>query len=288
MKHLHALFISCWLVLCSCAAQADPTIWKIQGKHNSVYLLGTIHLLHKDQALPANVQKTYAQTRELWLEVDLQSMSASALATTLQSKGMLPPNQTLLSKLDVGTRTQLQSTASRLNLPTELLSPLQPWLAALTLQMTQYASSGYVADSGVDVQLSQLASADHKATHGFETVSEQLDLFATLDQPAQIAFLKQTLQELNENNDEVASLEQAWLSGNQTELERYLQQGMDEGPALLDALTTRRNQRWLGQMKPMLNEQSTDALVAVGALHLVGEHGLVELLKKAGYRVTRQ
>jgi uncharacterized protein len=288
MKYLRAVLIAVWGVLCTCVTQADPAIWKVQGRHSTVYLLGTIHLLHKDQTLPANVQRTYAQAHELWLEVDLQSIDPIALQDTMQSKGTLSTDQTLMSKLDAATLTQLQATAARLNLPMEALSRLQPWLAAITLEMAQYATSGYVADSGVDVQLSKLASHDHKVTHGFETLSEQLDLFASLDQDAQVALLKQTLEELNEDNNEVASLEQAWLSGNQIELGRYLQEGVDDDPTLLNALTTRRNQRWFMAMKPMLDKQSSDVLVAVGALHLVGEQGLVALLQRAGYRVTRE
>lgn len=285
---LFALLMALLGTLCLTTTHADPAIWKVQGKHNTVYLLGTIHLLHGDQPLPANVQQTYTRAQQLWMEVDMQTVNPVTLQTLMFEKGLLPPGQTLFTQVDDVTREKLQGAASRLGMSVDTLSRFRPWLAALTLEMMQYSKQGYVASSGVDLQLSQLAVEDHKATFGFETLEQQLDLFATLDAAAEQAFLQQTLDELTESDTELAELETAWLAGDDASMTRYLQQGFADDPALFTTLTSRRNQRWVTALRPVLEKQSEDVLVAVGALHLVGEQGLVTLLKKAGYRVTRQ
>ncbi len=275
------------LLLCASSAYADPSIWKIDGRHNTVYLLGTMHLRQADQSLPANVQRVYQDSQKLWLEVDMQSLDPLAMQLAVVERGMLPAGETLDSLLDAGTRKQLAATAARMGTSPELFAPMRPWLAALTLEMSQYLQQGLSPTSGVDLQLGEQASRDGKPIHGLETLEYQLDLFAALSPQAELGFLKQTLQELNESRDEVVQLESAWLAGNDSAMEGYLDDAMQQDAALYTQLTTRRNQHWMTELKAALDTGNDNVLVAVGAMHLVGKNGLVALLKRAGYRVSK-
>ena len=269
-------------------AQADPAIWCVQGKRNTLYLLGTIHLLPSDEQLADNIQRAYAESEQLLMEMDMDDLDVTTIQTSMMQTGLLPANQNLSSQLDTTTRRNLQSAIKAMGIESERLAHFQPWLAALTLEQLHYASQGFNADSGIESQLTRMAKHDHKPIQGLETVQQQINLFAGMERSAQLDLLRQMLEELNESPDELQSLLQAWRRGDTDQLQTYLQQGFDENPQLLGVLTTRRNNQWLSTLVALLDQESDDYLVAVGALHLLGDQGLVSLLQQAGYSVTRQ
>ena len=276
-----------WLLLVCGNVHADPSIWKVEGRHNAVYLLGTIHLLHADQVLPDNVQRIYRASTALWLEVDMAAVDPLATQVSLMQRGLLPEGKTLDALLDAPTRKQLAEAATHLGMSTETLAPMRPWLAALTLEMGQYLQQGFSPASGVEMQLIQQAERDGKTVHGLETMDQQLELFASLSSKAEIGFLQQTLQELDQSADEAATLEAAWLAGDDAAMAGYLATAMQQDAPLYHQLTTARNRRWVTELQSVLDNGDETTLVAVGALHLVGNQGLVALLRQAGYRVSR-
>jgi uncharacterized protein YbaP (TraB family) len=61
-----------------------------------------------------------------------------------------------------------------------------------------------------------------------------------------------------------------------------------EYPDLYQSINVDRNHAWLPQVQAMLDDEASDeTMVVVGALHLLGDDGLVQLLRKKGYRVER-
>jgi hypothetical protein len=281
------LMLATLCTLWACICVAEPTVWEVKGKHNTVYLVGTIHMLNGDEQLPANILHAYRDSRQLLMEIDMDDLDPMATQAATLALGMLPAGQTLSSQLDADTNKRLKATADTLGFDAGLLENFQPWLAALTLQQLQFAKLGYAAETGIEMQLTQLAEADHKSIQGFETLEQQLQIFAKLDANGQRAFLKQTLIELEDASTELATMMTAWRSGNDAQLQKTLQQSTADDPKLYTALTTTRNRRWIELMRPVLDQQQDNYLVAVGALHLLGNEGLVALLQRAGYAVTR-
>lgn len=274
----------CWAGICV----ADPAIWQVKGKYNTLYLLGTIHVLRSDEALPNNIDKAYQQAERLLMEIDMDDLDPFATQALMLKLGMLPDGKTLHDELDAATNQKLKTTAQAIGFDAAVLEHFQPWLAALTIEQLELTKLGFAGDTGVEMRLTQRAAADHKPIAGLETLEQQLNLFAQLSDQAQRDYLAQTLTELEQGPTELETLLSAWRKGDEQQLQRTLQQGFVDDPKLFAALTTDRNRRWLTEIKPLLDESHDDYLVAVGALHLVGNEGLVALLKQAGYTVTRQ
>jgi len=288
LRHGRVLFVA-FCALCSASlAMAEPAIWQVKGRHNTLYLLGTIHMLRNDEPLPDNIGRAYREAEQLLMEIDLDDMDPVAAQALMLKLGMQPAGRMLESQLDAATNRKLHTVADDLGLDAGMLSPFQPWLAALTLEQLQLARLGFAADSGIEMQLTQQAARDHKPIHGLETLEQQLNLFANMDDRAQLDYLKLTLTELETAPAELETLLAAWRNGDERQLGQALQQGFADDPKLFAALTTARNRRWLSVIKPLLDQQQDDYLVAVGALHLIGNEGLVTLLRRAGYTVTRQ
>ena len=125
------------------------------------------------------------------------------------------------------------------------------------------------------------AARDKKDIGGLETAEFQLSLLDSLPLDEQLQLLDLTLAELDEMPSMVDELYAAWRSGDVRRLDEFLLEGYRETPKLYDDLVDRRNRNWVPQLKALL-ERGEDTLVVVGALHLVGERGLIALLVREG------
>jgi len=134
---------------------------------------------------------------------------------------------------------------------------------------------------GVERQLVARALADGKPIGGLETIEEQLAVLDGLSLEDQATFLEQTLDELDAAPTEVRRMIDAWRRADTGALAHLLLDEYGKAPALYGALVTARNQRWIPQIVALL-ARPDDTLVVVGALHLVGEDGLLELLERRG------
>ncbi|MFO1402418.1 MAG: TraB/GumN family protein [Steroidobacteraceae bacterium] len=280
------------LLLLPAWAAADGshhTLWAVHGRHNTVYLLGSVHVLRpEDSALPVEAEAAYQHARTLVLEVAVdRDFAPDALRAAMLAQGTLPPGRTLHAEIGDALYAQLGVRARAFGLDAAWLDGLRPWLVALLLQQAELARAGYAAEAGVDLQLAGQAQADHKPVVGLETLEEQFGLFAHLTDAQQRAFLAQTLAELDELGAEAGEIVAAWRAGDTRGLEAALRKSRDESPDLFRVLTTDRNRRWLPRILALL-ERDEDCLVIVGALHLVGRDGLVALLEQRGFHPVQE
>jgi uncharacterized protein YbaP (TraB family) len=164
---------------------------------------------------------------------------------------------------------------------------MQPWYVAMLLTQTRLQQQGFSPMDGVDYQIAERARRDGKPLRGLETAVEQLSLFANLSLEEQSEFLLATLDE-PDSGKELADITATWRRGDLSLLESLLRKGAEESPALFKALTTDRNLRWMPELAKMLADPVNDYLVVTGALHMVGDNGLVALLRKQGYKVEQK
>ena len=283
-----ALFL---LLLCAPfdvgAETGHHCFWELRGQHNTVYLLGSVHMLTAaDSALPGEVMSAYAKSGALVMELDLNDANAEALLGSGLESTLLPEGESLSSVLGPQLYGEFVAQAQPLGLEPALVERFQPWFAALTLEQLALAQAGFEASAGVDMQLAQRAQADHKPVIALETMDEQLGYFAQLTVEQQRQFLRATLKDLHTQASDTASVVRAWQRGDTAELERLLHKDAAESPELFRVLTTDRNRRWLPKITALLDD-SQDYLVVVGVMHLIGSDGLVQLLGRQGHSAVQ-
>jgi len=281
------MFLAALIGLCigapASAADAHHLFWTVPGKHNTVYLLGSVHVLKPDDSeLPAEALHAYQVSPSLVMELDLNSLTTDKVMTATLAQAQLPEGQSLAATLGPDVYERLRTQAAPLGLDPAFMSHFQPWFVALTLEQLGLARAGYRADSGVDMQLAHQAQNDRKAIIGLETAEEQLALFSQMSLPQQRQFLQYTLDDLEELPMELDELVEAWKHGDSARLEKLMHEGYDKFPQLLNAMLTDRNRKWVPRIAVMLNDDH-DYLIVVGALHLVGHEGVIELLARQGY-----
>jgi len=290
MKHL--LFYSLSTILfMGCKAQQDPSfakqkngntlLWEVSGNglKKPSFLFGTFHLLCKDDIhFSDQLKRAMKQCDEIYMELDMDDPS-------IMLSGMLYMNMKDGKKLeDLYTPEEykrLQNYFSdSLKMPIMLPQSAKPYfLVALLYPRMMNCKS----PSGVEEELVKIAKEDKKEIKGLETMQFQASVFDSIPYEWQA-------KELLKNIDSFS----VYKNEFQTMLGYYENQQMDSIKNMLgksefgsdkydDLLLNNRNKNWVKQLKEIMKNESV--FVAVGAGHLIGDFGLIHLLKKAGYTV---
>jgi len=285
-----ALALSVALLPATGLARDRHVLWAVQGQHNTVYLLGSVHVLRpQDAGLPPAMERAYQESERLVMEIDLDDPGVSdprAMLEDVQRFSMLPEGQSLRQVLgsDYARSTAL---AQQAGLDLALLDRFAPWFVATTLLELELGKRGFSPEHGIEQTLAARAGRDRKPIEGLETVAQQLGLLAGMPLPMQKRFLIMTLEDSRELDRELDELVGAWRAGDTAALARVLTSEFDEFPDLYRRLTVDRNRVWAAQLADLLDDRD-DYLVVVGALHLVGPDSVVELLGKRGFAVVQQ
>ncbi len=278
-----------WLValvlLGSLSARAQSPVWALHGAHNTVYLAESVHLLKPGSSLPDAFDRAYADSKELVMEMDLAKLDTRGVSAWILEHGRYPEGESMPKALGPERYARVLAQATVLGLPLDQLGVLRPWVAALMLTDLMYLKLGYAPDSGVEEQLLARARADGRPTAGLETLDQELGQLEHLSPQDQARFLELTLADLKDTDSETDQMLTAWRAGNTAELAAELSDAYQQFPELYRVLVSERNERWLPQVKAYLNG-GHNVLIVVGALHLVGKGGLLELLKNADIVAT--
>jgi uncharacterized protein len=272
-------------LLCSLTARAQSPVWAVRGAHNTVYLAESVHLLKAEHsALPPQFEPAYSAARIIVMEVDLSRLDASQMQSWMLAHGTLT-DTTLQQVVGEPLYRRVANQAQGLGLPLESLRQLKPWAVALMLADLEYVKLGYDPEWGVERQIERRAEHDGKEIRGLETLDAELGELAELPPAEQSRFLELSIEDLRDAESETDQLLEAWRGGNTGELAKLLSGEYQSFPELYRALVTDRNSRWLPEIEGYLRGDR-DYLVIVGALHLVGQGGLLDLARHAGLRVT--
>jgi hypothetical protein len=271
-------------------ARDKNVLWSVQGRHNTVYLLGSVHVLRpQDGGLPPAAERAYEDAEQLVMEIDLdepRETDPMTLLAEMQRLAVLPAGESLQSVLgpeydDVNAR------ARAAGLELGLVDQFAPWFVATTILQLELAKRGFSPEFGIEQILAKRAADDDKPIRGLETSAEQFALIAGMPLPLQKRFLLMTLEETDQIDAQVGELVQAWRKGDVARLAELLSGEFEEFPDLYRRLTLDRNRAWIGPLVDLLDDRD-DYLVVVGALHLVGDDSVIELLEERGFEAVQQ
>jgi uncharacterized protein len=267
-------------------AQDKSFLWQVQSKSN-IYILGSIHFLKKENyPLNKTIEKAFDSTKKLVLEIDVKSADPATVQRVTLEKGINRDGKTLQQNVSPETYSLAEKRAQELGVDIRALSPLKPWVVALTMTSLQLQKLGFDANSGVDRYLAERAMKSGKAMAGLETVEFQIGLIDQLSEKDQESMLRQSLKEMDLLDGGLDQIVRSWSTGNVSSLEALLLSGMREYPAVHQKIIVDRNRRWVPQIEKMI-KQGESTLIVVGAGHLVGKDGVIELLKARGYTVEQ-
>ena len=258
-------------------------LWELSKTgQQPAYLFGTIH--SEDPAvveLPAPVKQAFDASNSVVLEMlmDTDTMRYSSTAM------LMLDGRSLSDVIGMPLYEKVSAAIASRGIPERVLNRMKPWAAAVTLS-TPALETGQI----LDLVLYQDALQQDKAVYGLETVREQLDLFDSMSESDQVILLQDAVDNFPEldalHAELLAVYKQRDLEGllalNETSMQAEDQRlARDFQRRVIDD----RNHRMAERMQPYLRQGK--AFIAVGALHLPGEQGLLNLLEQQGYTTRR-
>jgi uncharacterized protein YbaP (TraB family) len=269
-------------------AQEKSFLWQVESGKNSVYILGSIHLLKKtDAPLKPIIDETFAKAKRLVFEVDLLNEEPEKMQQLVLKRGINLDGKTLQQKISPETLQLATVWANDLGIDIKALSPFKPWVVGMTMIVMQLQKLGYDPNLGVDHQLAERAKQANKPVSGLESSEFQIELLDSLPAGLQEMMLRQSFAEMEQFGKTVDAMVRAWRGGDLGAAEKLFLESMAEYPELRVKLLDERNRNWLPQIEKFL-KLDDDVLVVVGAAHLVGKNGLIELLKGRGYKMEQK
>ncbi|MEM6718605.1 MAG: TraB/GumN family protein [Bacteroidota bacterium] len=256
----------------------NSLLWKIEHKDldQPSYLLGTIHIMCKeDFSIPKKVTKALNETEKLILEVDMSDTEAlMAAQKKMMSGGKLTEELTKAQQKYLDNLLQKELKMS--------LQMVNSYTLATIYSLLIQQSASCPAKKMYEVELTTLAQKNNKEMAGLETLDAQLDFFDK-------AYPKDFLWKQIELFEEYKTVFAEMVSKYKKEELSQLFDMMHDDERFFDKnaaywLLEVRNNNWAKIMPDMIKKQST--LFAVGAAHLPGENGVIELLRKQGFTIT--
>jgi uncharacterized protein YbaP (TraB family) len=259
--------------------------WRAQVGASTFDLLGSVHVARADlYPLDRRIEGAFAESDVLVLELALDEGAQVAAARRMMELGQLSPGKRLPDVLHPETWDLLVRTQAARGQSLFGLRGFKPWFVALTLTTQALQSEGFSAELGIDEHFRR-AAVGHKRIEALETVESQLGLFTGLSAEAEEELLRQTLEDLDGYARELDAAFQLWSAGDAGGLERLLVTPMQEQyPEMFQSLFVRRN---LAMTERLLDMSKTPGryFVVVGAGHMVGSSGIIELLRSRGIQV---
>lgn len=263
-------------------------LWSLQTKPSAIYLLGSLHVLKSDAYPLANViEKAYAASQKIVFETDITAMKGPVIQGKILELGLYPEGQNLHQDIDGSTRRSLEKKLSELGLPSEYFARFKPWVVTLTLASLELQHLGFDPNYGIDLYFFHKAIKDGKEIGFLESAEYQLNLLAKMDKQDQNSFLSQTLRDLELVSQLAGEMVSYWKTGDAESLHALLFKSFKDYPNIHDRLLIQRNKKWVAEIENVMREKK-NVLFIVGVGHLVGPEGVLDLLRKKGYKLKQR
>jgi uncharacterized protein YbaP (TraB family) len=276
---------------CTSASRADTplhSLWELHGKHNTVFLLGSIHVLRPgDYPLSPAVMQAYASSKSLLMEINLADMDLEQLQGEMLASATLPEGKSLPEVLGPKRYSHAESLARDVGVDLATFDQFAPWFAAEAISQLQLLQLGFQPTSGVEMYFLERARSDGKSIAGLETVHDQIALFEGLSMDAQAEYLVSSLEQAHELPKQVDDMVHAWQRGDTAWFDDQLKSELGRDPVLYQSVVAARNRKWIPKIEALLNDDK-NYLVIVGTGHLVGRNSVIDLLKKDGVGATQR
>jgi hypothetical protein len=287
------ILLSCCIFFSGCKSQSNKLpamknnnnntlLWQVSGKDlkDPSYIFGTFHLMCKDDIkFSEQLKKSLASADEIYMEMDMDD------PTTMLS-GLLYMNMKDGKKLkDLYTDAEYKKVESyfkdSLSMPMMMFQGVKPYflVAMLYPKMMNCKTA-----SGIEQELIMIAKENKKEIKGLETMQFQASVFDSIPYEWQAKELLKNIDSFSVYKKEFDTMMLEYKNQQLSSMEKLLGKsefGSDK--KYEEILLINRNRNWASQLKNIMNKESV--FVAVGAGHLVGEKGLLNLLRKEGYTV---
>ena len=272
----------------------NSLLWEISGKNlkKPSYLYGTIHLIPKnDFFLTDATKKVFNASQKVTFEINMKEMNNPMAMISIFTKAMMPNGKTLKDFLNAEDYGLVQRKFDSIGMPLKMLERIKPMFLSVMLgtdgeKIT--AEGGGISETSkstsYEMEFLQMGEKQKKEFGGLETVEFQMGIFDSIPYKVQAEMLVKTIKNGSAGNDDLGKMVEMYKKQDIEAMSKMLQSDdQNELAGYENMLINSRNTNWIPLMAKAMSEKIT--FFAVGAGHLGGEKGVVNLLKKEGYTV---
>lgn len=278
------------------AAQSDsankptysPAAWQLEYQGTTSYLFGSIHVGDASMyPLPKAISGAFDKADTLVVEADINNIDQAKMAVSMQKLAFSQehPLKTVLSE---ETNAKYDQYCEKTRSPCAMFQFVDPWFAAMNLEVMAFMRAGYSAELGIDMHFLNLAAKQEKEIAELESMDMQLKMLDEM--PANLQELM-LLGATIKDQDDIHMFMQAWKTGT---LEAAMQQAEQESLELgikpqdleqLNELFLFERNRGMADGIEKLLKQGKSLFVVVGAAHYTGEKSVISYLQEKGFTI---
>lgn len=277
--------ISVILVLNTTSAQQPPTssslLWKISGKglKEPSYIFGTFHMMCKsDFSITPILEETVRSTQQFYGELD---MDDPTLQVTLMSNMRL--KETSLQRLlgDEQFKIVSDSFHNITGMSLQMFNQFSPFMSLSLLTISSFTCQDRIQP---ETEFVNIAKKNALPILGLETVQDQVNAINSQPLDSQVVSLKKTILNYDSVKQVMNKMIAVYKENNIDRLYQFLQDNSDGNDNFERDMLVTRNVKWIPVIEKAIQEKPS--FFAVGAGHLGGKQGVLNLLKEQGYTLT--
>jgi len=263
-------------------------LWKATSGTNTVYILGSLHFMKKEAyPLARKIEDAFDVSDVVVVEANINDIARVDVQKLIDT-AFYTGDDTLENHVSAETYSLVKKQYEKLGIPLWLVSRQKPWFLALTITSFELAKLGFDPNYGIEMHFTSKA-LPKKRIEELESFEYQINLLSGFSGREQEMFLLETLKDVQAYEAEADALLRAWQTGDTKRLESIIMKnGSDEGSLsqVYEKLMYQRNRNMTSKIEGYLKKRET-CFVIVGAGHLVGNRGIIELLKSKGYTIEQ-
>ena len=234
--------------------------------------------------MPDAIENAFNAADQVMFEADLDEAKSPGMIPVLLSKALYADGSTLPDHVGSTTYGRLEDylVDNHLNIP----DLFRTWYFTDFIILTELSKAGFDSALGPDPFYLSKARAIGKPTLFLESVVFQFCILADGPEDEQLRALRQVMEDPSKIATETESLVSAWKTGDQAAVRRLLDSEKASEPAAFERTVNSRTRDWVPKIEALLKQPKT-TLVIAGAAHMVGEFGLVNLLRGRGYSLDQ-
>lgn len=304
IKYLNLLLLLFFVTITSnCFAETGKSfIWEVKSDKTTIYLLGSVHI-GKESLFPLKpvIEDAFKKSNNLAVELDITNVNPFELIKYMTFQD----TNTLQSSLSPVNYERIAKVFKENSVPEMVYYKLKPWAAVMMAQQLGYGEKGYSSGAGIDMYFlnrakgvgeyaakdSAAGAPQKKNVLELESAEFQLKLFDEFNS-ASNSFVEYSMEEIENTSDsnELDRIYKSWQKGDPNEIEELIMDSQNKFPEyknIMESLLYKRNISMSAKIEEWLNTKDT-YFVVVGAAHLVGKKGIVELLTKSNKYKIKQ
>ncbi len=277
-----------------CSKQIDSKngktfLWEIKSNTNISYILGSIHFLKEDMyPLNKKIENAFEESDVLVVEANLSNDKIAEATLLIMQRGMFQGDRTLKKAILKKTYTLAEKKLKEYGMDISNLQKFKPWLLAMTITSFELMRLGLDPNFGIDKYFLDKALRKKEILE-LEGAEFQVNLLDSFPAEQQDKFLFYTLKEASKSRKQIEGMIKAWSEGNAFEMEKVLYESIQNLPELKNfyrKLIDDRNEKMVKKIESFL-KTNKKFFIVVGAGHLIGKNGIIQLLRNRGVDLTQ-